>query len=153
MPASLQIAAAPSSTWRKRRGAQRVDRPGDEAQRVERRGAHGVDVGERVGGGDAAVVVGVVDDRREDVDRLDQGEIVAQLDDGGVVGRVVADQHARIGGDRQAASALCRSAWLILAAQPAKRASSVSRGTALSAETGFGGGVATFMASSERCPG
>ena len=42
------------------------------------------------------------------------------------------------------ASALCKSAWLILAAQPAKRASSVSRGTALSAEAGFGG-VATFM--------
>ena len=85
------------------RRAQPVDRPGDEAQRIERRGAHGVDVGKRIGGGDAAVVERVVDDGRKDVDRLDQGEVVAQADDGGIVGRVVADQHARIAGDRQAA--------------------------------------------------
>ena len=62
-----------------------IDRPGDEAQRIQRRAAHGVDVAERVGGGDAAVVEGVVDDRREDVDRLDQGQVVAQPDDGRVV--------------------------------------------------------------------
>src|ERR671913_1500510 len=50
------------------------------------------------------------------------------------------------------ASALCRSAWLILAAQPAKRASSVRRGTVLSTDAGFGG-VATVMESSRLIAG
>src|SRR5260370_42134300 len=44
------------------------------------------------------------------------------------------------------ASAAWRSTWLILAAQPAKRASSVRRGGVLSGDVGFSGGVATFMA-------
>src|SRR5713101_5230835 len=39
-----------------------------------------------------------------------------------------------------------RSTWLILAAQPAKRASSVRRGGEPSGDVGFSGGVATFMA-------
>ena len=46
---------------------------------VSGRAAHRVDVGERVGRGDAAEVVRIVDDRREEIDRLHEREIVAQL--------------------------------------------------------------------------
>src|ERR1700722_7930336 len=42
-----------------------------------------------------------------------------------------------------------RSDWLILAAQPAKRANSVRRGTALSGDVGASGGGAAFMAVSD----
>ena len=44
----------------------------DDVQRGERARPHRVDVGEGVGRGDAPEVVGVVDDGREEVDRLDQ---------------------------------------------------------------------------------
>jgi hypothetical protein len=36
---------------------------------------HGVDIAQRVGCGDCAECEGIVDDRREEVDRLDQGQI------------------------------------------------------------------------------
>ena len=58
--------------------------------------AHRVDVGERVGGGDPSEVERVIDDRREEVDRLDEREIVAQPVDARVVGGVEADEDVRI---------------------------------------------------------
>jgi hypothetical protein len=48
-------------------GRQLVERHADDRQRHDRRAAHGVDVGEGVGGGDAAEVARVVDDRHEEV--------------------------------------------------------------------------------------
>ena len=59
--------------------------------------AHRVDVRERVGGGDPAEVVRVVDDRREEVDRADDRQVVAEAVDAGVVGGVEADEHVGIG--------------------------------------------------------
>src|SRR3984957_1982767 len=38
--------------------------------------AHGVDVAEGVGGGDLAEEIWIVDERREEVDRLDEGDVV-----------------------------------------------------------------------------
>ena len=69
-------------------------------------GAHRVDVGDRVGRGDAAEVVGVVDDGREEVDRLHERQVVAEPHAGGVVERRGADQHARVVDRRQAAQHL-----------------------------------------------
>ena len=58
--------------------AEALERERDDVQRRQRRAAHRVDVRQRVGRGDAAEVVGVVDDRGEEVDRLDQREVVAR---------------------------------------------------------------------------
>ena len=65
-----------------------IDRPGDQVHGRQRPGAHGVDVGERVGGRDLPEPVGVVDDGREEVDRLHQAEVVAHHGDGGVIVRL-----------------------------------------------------------------
>ena len=60
----------------------------------ERLAAHREDVGDGVRGSDASVVVGIVDDRREDIHRLHDRLLVVQLHDGRIVERVVADQDA-----------------------------------------------------------
>ena len=44
----------------------------DKGQRGQRLSAHGVNVAERVGGGDLAEGVGIVHDRREKIHRLDE---------------------------------------------------------------------------------
>ncbi len=80
---------------------ERLERIGDEVQRRHRRAAHGVDVRERVGGGDPPERVRVVDDRREEVHRLDDRQLVGQLHDAGVVGGVGGHEHARVGGARE----------------------------------------------------
>ena len=66
---------------------------GAQVQREERLGAHGVDVAERVGGRDGPKPVGVVDDRRKEVDGLHDGLGVIEAVDGGVIGRAKADQQ------------------------------------------------------------
>ena len=70
-----------------------VLREADDVQREERDAAHGVDVAERVHHGDGAEIVGVVDDRREEVDRLNHGQVVRQAIDGSVVARVEPDEQ------------------------------------------------------------
>ena len=75
---------------------QPLARPGDEVEREQRRAAHRVHVGERVGGGDAAPVVGVVDDRREEVGGHDDREVVAQAVHRGVVRGVEPDEQVGV---------------------------------------------------------
>ena len=74
-------------------GGQHVDRHADERQRQDRPPAHGVDVADRVGGGDAAEVERVVDDGHEEVGGGDQRLLVVELVDRGVVGGLDADQQ------------------------------------------------------------
>ncbi len=66
-------------------GAELFDREGGDVQRGQRRPAHRVDVAQRVRRGDAAEVVRIVDDGREEVDGLDECEIVAEAVDAGIV--------------------------------------------------------------------
>ena len=65
---------------------------------------------ERVGGGDATPVVGVVDDRREEVGGEDEREVVADPVHRGVVGGVEPDDQVRVVG------------WLETAHEPEDRA-------------------------------
>ena len=102
-PASAATAAPPSSTRASSSKRQPLARPRDEVQREERRAAHRVHVGERVRRGDAAPVVRVVDDRREEVGGDDDGEIVAEAVDGRVVGGVEADEQVGVGRRRRRA--------------------------------------------------
>src|SRR5579859_2072973 len=63
----------------------------DEGHRGERLPAHGVNVAERVGGGDLAEGVGVVDDGRKEVDRLYERLVGRELIHSGVVGVIEAN--------------------------------------------------------------
>ena len=65
---------------------QLAHRHADDGQREDRRRAHGVDVRQRVGRGDAAEVEGVVDHRHEEVGGRHQRLAVVQPPDRGVVG-------------------------------------------------------------------
>src|SRR4029078_5567968 len=68
-----------------------------EFTREDRGSAHRVRVGEGVGRRDTAPVVRVVDDRREEVGGDDDGEIVAEAVDRGVVCGVETDDEIGIG--------------------------------------------------------
>ena len=83
---------------------QHADRHADQRQRHDRLAAHGVHVGDRVGGGDAAEVVGIVDDRHEEIGGGDQRLLVVELVDGCVVGGF--DAHQQLGWQRHAGRAL-----------------------------------------------
>ena len=73
-------------------GRDLVHRHAEDGKRHDRLAAHGIDVGDGVGGGDAAEVVGVVDHRHEEVGGGDDAGVVVELPDGGVVGGLGADQ-------------------------------------------------------------
>ena len=60
---------------------------------VLRLGAHGVDVAQRVGRRDLAEHVRVVDDRREEIDRVDDRQVAPQAEHSRIVGRFRADNH------------------------------------------------------------
>jgi hypothetical protein len=83
---------------------QHVDRHADDGEREDRLAAHGVDVRERIGRRDTPEVVRVVDDGHEEVGGRDDGLLVVETVDGGVVGRFRADEQ--IGKRRQRRDAL-----------------------------------------------
>jgi hypothetical protein len=74
-----------------------VARPGQQVDRDERRTAHRVDVGQRVGGGDPTPVVGVVDDGREEVGGRDDGAVSVDAYGGRVVAVVEPDEQVATG--------------------------------------------------------
>ena len=97
-PTERTMSAPPRSiSARMPRGQVRRERR--DVEREQHPAAHRVDVAERVGRGDRTVLVGRVDDRREEVDGLDQRVLVVQPVHGGVVGRAKTDQQ-RPGADR-----------------------------------------------------
>ena len=67
-----------------------------DGERGQRLPAHGVDVAEGVGGGNLAVRVRVVDDGREEVDRLDKGRPSRPGVNARIVGRAEIKQDPRI---------------------------------------------------------
>ena len=66
-------------------------------QRGERPAAHRIDVAQRIGGGDLAVDVRVVDDRREEIHRLHQRRPTLPRVHTGIVRSPEVDQDAWIG--------------------------------------------------------
>ena len=71
-------------------GLDTVGNRGDR-ERGLRLGAHGVDVAQRMVGGDLAEQVRIIDDRAEVVDRVHGKAWAAGIDNSGVVGRIEAD--------------------------------------------------------------
>jgi hypothetical protein len=48
--------------------------------------AHGVNIGKRIGGGDAAVKFWIIDDGGEEISGLDKGDVIGQFEDTGIIG-------------------------------------------------------------------
>ena len=102
MPASRALSTAPRRISPSTAAGNAPFGNPTELKAANGRASHRVDVAERVGGGDRAKVVRPVDDRREEIGRQDQRQIVAQPVHSRVVGRGMADQHVRILDRRQA---------------------------------------------------
>lgn len=73
-----------------------VSGPGQELERREGSAAHRIDIGECIRRGDASPRTGIVDDRREEVDGLYEGEIVGNPIDGGVIRPVDPNEEIRV---------------------------------------------------------
>ena len=93
MPAARHTDSPPCEDAADGLRGQHVDRHADQRQRQDRPAAHRIDIGDRVGRGDAAEVVRVVDDRHEEVGGRDQRLLVVELVHRGVVGGLDADQQ------------------------------------------------------------
>ena len=101
-------------------GRDLVDGHAEDRQRQDRLAAHGVDVGDGVGGGDAAEVEGVVDHRHEEVGGGDDAGVVVELPHRGVVGGLGADQQLLERRDRRlVGQQLLQHGWGKLAAAAA----------------------------------
>ena len=79
-----------------------IGRNSHNVQRQFRLAAHGVHIGEGVGGGNGAKSVGIVGDRGEEVHRLHQCQIVADAIDAGIVALIKAHQQIGITVDADA---------------------------------------------------
>src|SRR5207244_4329640 len=89
-----------------------ADRPRYKVQRGQRPAPHRIDIGEGVRRGDPTPVEGVVDDGREEIDRLHDRGAPGKNVDGGVVAGGRRDEHfARIFGWGQEAQNLGQIAW------------------------------------------
>ena len=91
-PAARTWRSAPSKIARTTRGRQLLGKRRDR-EREQRHAAHREDVVQRVRRGDRAEVVGIVDDRREEVDREDERALVVELVHRRVVGGVEPDEQ------------------------------------------------------------
>ena len=88
-----RFAARENQTHRLHR--QLVERHADQGEGEQRRGAHRIDIGERVGRGDRAEVERIVDDRHEEIGRGDDRLRGVDLVDGGVIRGFYAHQKLR----------------------------------------------------------
>ncbi len=76
---------------------QLAERHAEDGQGEDRLAAHGIDVRQRIGGGDSAEIAGIVDHRHEEIGGGDDAGLVVHLPDRGVVAGLGADQQGREG--------------------------------------------------------
>ena len=62
----------------------------------ERFAAHGIDIGDRIGRGDLAEPVGIIDRRGDKINGVDHRHLIGELVDRGIVGGLYADQQVLI---------------------------------------------------------
>jgi hypothetical protein len=79
------------------RYGQGVDGHADAGEGKDRRRPHRIDIGDRIGRGNAAEVEGIVDDGHEKIGGGHQGQIVAKPQHGRVVRGGVPDEQVRVG--------------------------------------------------------
>src|ERR1019366_4704804 len=92
-----------------------LGRPSQHGERGDGAAAHGIDVTQRVGRGDGAVGVRVIDDGREEIHCLHQGELRRQLVHAGIVGSVKPYQHILVGPTGHASQNPVQQLWTQLA--------------------------------------
>ena len=110
-----------------------VERHAEDGERHDRRAAHGIDIGDRIGRGDAAEIMGVVDHRHEEIGGRDHAGLVVDLPDGGVVAGLGADEQLLVGtGGRVVGQQLLQHGGCELAAAAAamRQAGQARRGSA-----------------------
>ncbi len=73
-------------------GGHLVHRHSEDRQRHDRRSAHGIDVGYRIGGRDASEVERIIHHRHEEIRGGDHAVFVVQLPDGGIVAGFRSDE-------------------------------------------------------------
>jgi hypothetical protein len=74
----------------------KIGRHHEQVERQEGLGAHRVQIGKGIGGGDLAEVEGVIDNRGEEIGRDDERPARIQPPDGGVIRRAEPDQQVGI---------------------------------------------------------
>jgi hypothetical protein len=82
-----------------RHGSARV---ADDIERGEGSPPHGIDVAQRVGRGDLPKGIRIIDDGGEKIQRLDEGDLLRQAVDPGIVRGFYSHQEIRVGPDREA---------------------------------------------------
>ena len=95
----------------KKAAYEKFKHPGEDGERGNGAAAHGVDVAERVGGGDGAEGVRIVDDGREEIHGMHEGELRRQFVDAGIVGGIKPDQHVFIRPARYGGQHLVQQLW------------------------------------------
>ena len=83
----------------------------EDGQRRDGPASHGIDIAERIGGGDGSEGVGIVHDGREEVDGLNQGTLRRELVHAGVVRRVKPDQNVTVRPARYAPKHVVQNLW------------------------------------------
>ena len=73
-----------------------IHRPRNKAQCADRPRAHGVNVTQCVGGSDAAIVIRIINDRREYVDGLNECKVIGELNNSRVVSRAMTNKNSWI---------------------------------------------------------
>ena len=100
-PRLLQFGEASPKDLFQDRKRESLYREGREIKSREGGSSHGVDITQRIRGGDLSEGKGVIDNRSEKVDGLNQGEVVGQLIDPRVVRGLYPNQNLRMFGDRE----------------------------------------------------
>jgi hypothetical protein len=81
-----------------RLGRDDVDGQPEQVHRRQGAAAHRVDIGQRVGRGDLPKSERIIDDRREEIDGLDEGAVAIDAVNTGVVGGAGVDETSGIAG-------------------------------------------------------
>ena len=93
--ASIILLSPPARMLLEDRGVGLIGKA-DHRERRKRPAAHGINIAERVGGRNLAEGVWIVDNGREEVDRLHERQLGRELIHAGVVGFIEANQHVRV---------------------------------------------------------
>jgi hypothetical protein len=72
------------------------DGEADDIHRRKRPAAHGIDIAQRIGSGDPPKIEGIVDDGREKIEGLDQGDLIAEAVYPGIIGRLESNQKTGV---------------------------------------------------------
>jgi hypothetical protein len=110
-PRFPDLAQAALDDLAKDRAVHGFDRTGKDVHRQQWSAAHRVDIAQGIGGGDLTKGKGVVDDRSEEIDGLDQGDLVIEPVNPGIIGRFRPDDQVRVARQINSTQYLAQVPW------------------------------------------